>query len=288
MADIRRPIIALLTDFGTHDAYVGIMKTVIEREAPDITCIDVTHDVPAFSLLPGAYLAYAAWRELPPGGVLLCVIDPGVGSTRRELIAQSGGRTFVGPDNGLISLIARMTGPPPLRAHRAKQSLLDELRGRRDPWSATFDGRDLFSPVAARAAAAGTAGLVGEPAAPLLLPAVSNRVEPADHDATGRGVRRRIVGTILHIDHFGSCVTSVHRTELPDPRRLRVAILSPSGDARVDLGGLSRTYSDVAVGEPLAYLGSAGFVEIAVRNASAALRYGVSVGDAALIEVDPA
>jgi S-adenosylmethionine hydrolase len=171
--------IALLTDFGLTDPYVGVMKGVIATIAPGVPTVDVTHGVPPQDVRVGALFLDAAWPHFPAGTVFLCVVDPGVGTARRPVVARAGERWFVGPDNGLFTLLP----DPEVRAIVAAAPLP----------SRTFHGRDLFAPVAARLALtqAFDGPLVGDPVR-LAIPAP-------------RGDR----GEVLYVDHYGNCVTNL-------------------------------------------------------------------------------
>jgi len=118
-------LIVLLSDFGVSDSYVGVMKGVMSGLAPNIHQVDLTHDVPAFDVLAGSYLLYSAWNYFPKGSVFLAVVDPGVGTARRELVASSGGKVLIAPDNGIVSLLKRMN--PDTRCFRARQDLLEQI-----------------------------------------------------------------------------------------------------------------------------------------------------------------
>src|SRR5437762_4125751 len=139
---MARPVIALLTDFGTRDHYAGTMKGVALGICPDATLIDITHDVPAHDVLAGALELAAAYKYFPAGTVFLVVVDPGVGSARRGIAAESGDFKFVAPDNGVLTAV--------LDEHPAKKIVeLSERRYARPTVSRTFEGRDRFAPAAA-------------------------------------------------------------------------------------------------------------------------------------------
>jgi S-adenosylmethionine hydrolase len=258
--------VVLLTDFGTRDAYVGVMKGVILSRHPGLPVVDLGHDIDPHSILSGAYLLCAAWDYFPAGSAFCAVVDPGVGSSRGTLLAEQGGRYLIAPDNGLPSLLARMH--PRLEVYTldtaAVLSLHPPPEGVR--LSHTFHGRDLFAPAAALCAAGQAGSIRGAALRPQLLPeAFVQHVGPA-----GRLLR----GTVLHVDRFGNCVTSVHRSDL-EP--LQGLLLVEAGAVR--LRGLSRTYAEVARGEPLALVGSFGFLEISLREDSAARALGLKTGD---------
>jgi len=239
------PAITLLTDFGTADGYVAEMKGVLLSTAPGIPIIDVTHDVPAHDVEFARLTLARYWRRYPAGTVHVCVVDPGVGSTRAALAVSSGGQWFVGPDNGLLS--------PALFALDARAVALPIP----DTASTTFHGRDVFAPAAARLAIGDTLDDIGEEYA-----------EPIRR-RTPQPIRRNdgvIVGEVLTIDRFGNAITNL--------------IARPGSTVRI--GELSlpvrRTYADVAEGTAIALTGSTGLIEVAIRNSSAATQYQLHIG----------
>jgi S-adenosylmethionine hydrolase len=266
-------IISLLTDFGTADGYVGEMKGVLLSLAPDTLLVDVAHDVQAGDIAAGCYVLGRVWRSFPKGTVHLAVVDPGVGSARRALAAEAGGQYFVAPDNGLLSDVfaavdpwgggnqaggakaahgaaAGSSGAAPLRA----VSLAVPATASR-----TFHGRDVFAPAAARLA--GGAPLL-DLGAPLSDPV---RLKPATLTVEGSD----LVGEVIHVDRFGTLITN-----LPKDRVARAATVKVAGRG-FQLGA---TFADVPPGEPVAFAGSGGTVEIAVRDGRADVVLGVSRG----------
>lgn len=260
------PPIALLTDFGTQDTYVGVMKGVIARIAPGIQVIDLTHAIPAGEVRQAAFKLWQATPFFPAGTVFLTIVDPGVGTERRPLAVAWPDFTYIGPDNGLITyLLARNA---PLAAVRLQRPTF-----RLAKVSSTFHGRDVFAPAAAYLALGTPIASLGSLADDLVrLPLP--RLELVEGPA--------IKGEILHADHFGNLVTSLGalRSEgdelllepwLPHcaPARLAVAGLGlhlPNG-ATLDLRA---TFGDVAAGQALAYIGSEGLLEIAINRGRAA------------------
>ncbi|MBN2553349.1 MAG: SAM-dependent chlorinase/fluorinase [Spirochaetales bacterium] len=280
-------IVVLLTDFGCQDAYAGIMKGVILCRDPAIRIVDLTHQIAAHDILSGSYVLYTAWKFFPEGSTFCAVVDPGVGSNRGALVAEMEGRYLVAPDNGLISLPARMfTG---LSIHQLEIESLPGIRpaGSRDagagaqrPGSGgpTFDGRDLFAPAAALCAVGGIRRIRGREIRPVLLPEVV--AERGGSTVTGR---------ILHIDRFGNCISSIHSSDL-EPLGLQQ---HGAGAAAVRAGKfqgerIRPTYADTEIGAPLCLFGSSDFLEIAVREGSAAQRFGLSPGEPITVTVaDP-
>jgi hypothetical protein len=238
-----RPIVTLLTDFGTSDGYVAEMKGVLLSLAPDATLVDVSHEVAAHDVECGRLALARYWRRFPPGTVHLAVVDPGVGSARDALAVASDGRFLVGPDNGLLSPALLMAG---VRAVRLP------IPSRAAP---TFHGRDVFAPAAARLARGEALDALGEPAAE---PVVRRTPEPR------RLPDGSIEGTVITIDRFGNAITNL--------------LTHTGGEIVVDGRALPlrRVYSDGVVGQPMALVGSNGLIEIAVRDgrAEAMLRIG--------------
>lgn len=235
-------MIVLFTDFGLTGPYIGQVKAVLWREAPAVPVIDLFADAPAGKPKPAAYLlaAYAAW--FPPGSVMLAVIDPGVGGARAALVVEADGRWYVGPDNGLFELVRR----------RAAHPRLWEITWRPERLSASFHGRDLFAPVAARLAR-------GEPPPGRLLPADWGRCPEWPDD----------LPEIVYIDHFGNAMTG-----------LRAGLVEEG--AQLLAGGrlLARaaTFSKVGEGEAFWYENANGLAEIAVNAGRAAAVLALAIG----------
>lgn len=240
-----RQLITLLTDFGTADGYVGQMKGVLLTLAPDADVVDITHDIAPHDV-DAARLALAqVWRRFPRGTIHLVVVDPGVGSERAGLAVASEGRFLVGPDNGVLS--------PALLVAGARVVTLPL-----SPTAApTFHGRDVFAPAAA-ALARGDAleglGLEGQQPVIRRTPEATRRTDGG------------IDGEVIAVDRFGNAMTN---------------LISLRG-GMVEIGSrvipIQRTYAEVSIGTPVAVVGSTGFVEIAVRNGSAAAALSLSRG----------
>jgi S-adenosylmethionine hydrolase len=240
------PIITLLTDFGTADGYVAQMKGVILGLVPHATLVDVTHDIRAQDVEAARLVVERYWRRFPPGSIHIVVVDPGVGSLRAALGVSADGRFLVGPDNGVLS--------PALIVEGARVVALPIPDGA----SATFHGRDVFSPAAAALAAGTPLEALG---APCPDPIVRRTPQPVALE--GDLVR----GEILMIDRFGNAITNI-----PGPPPGHVLWVGALGLP------LHTTYADVAPGETVALTGSSGLVEIAVREGSAAQRLGLARG----------
>jgi hypothetical protein len=253
--------IFLLTDFGTRDTYVGQMKAVILGIAPGAPVVDLTHDVQPFDVAEGAWLLETALPALPERCVVLAVVDPGVGTARRPIVVASDGRTFVGPDNGLLSGafpgIARTCGQ--LTGTQVYELANAGLR--RGAVSDTFHGRDIFAPAAAHFAAGTDPRSAGpELHHPVLLPPF--RAE--------RGAEGELTGEVIHVDQFGTAVTTIRRDELPGRYTVQ------AGPTPVEHVG--RTFADVSPGEALTFIDSSGYLAVAVNQGSAAGQLGLRRG----------
>jgi S-adenosylmethionine hydrolase len=255
---MARPIIALLTDFGTRDHYVGAMKGAALSICPDATLVDITHDIPPQDVLTGALALAAACPYFPPGTIFVAVVDPGVGTARRGIAAEAGGLRFVAPDNGLISVALRGLAQPAIVELAARHYARGAI-------SRTFEGRDRFAPAAAWLATGVRLADLG--------PAVR---DPIDLKVPGAAVAGdRLWGAVLLVDRFGNLVTSIERAPFDafaSDARVEVA----AGPHRV--GGIVATYADVPHGTPCALFGSTGRLEIALSGGSAAERLALSRG----------
>jgi S-adenosylmethionine hydrolase len=233
----------LFTDFGLAGPYTGQVIAVLQREAPGVPAVSLFADAPAGQPKPSAYLlaAYAAW--FPAGTVLLCVVDPGVGGQRRALIVMAGGRFHVGPDNGLFEIVLRRAAPTPQ---------CWEITWRPKLLSASFHGRDLFAPVAARLA-------IGESPATMAKSAVPQRFADWPGD----------LAEIVYIDHYGNAMTGMRGQAVATTASLACdgRMIPPA-----------KTFSAVPSGAPFWYVNSNGLIEIAVNGGRADRLLGLSIG----------
>jgi hypothetical protein len=248
-------VVTLTTDFGTVDGYVGAMKGVILSAAPGAVVVDLTHDIPRHDVNAGAFALAQAARYFPTGTIHVAVVDPGVGGERLDLVVEVHGQTFIGPDNGLLSLATR----GPRAAHRIANAAFQRV-----PVSPTFHGRDVFAAAAGRIAA----GALARDAGPV-VPAILDLADNARR-ADGPGE----AGVVVHVDVFGNLITSFEGRMLT-PGTWTFEGPDLTAPLRVPAG---RTYADVAPGELVTYAGSAGLVEIAVREGSAGARTGLRRG----------
>ncbi len=241
-------MILLFTDFGLEGPYLGQVRAVLHREAPGVPVVDLFADAPAFDAMASAYLLAAYAEAFPEGTVFLCVVDPGVGSARAPLVLRAAGRWYVGPDNGLLAIAAR----------RAEGARAWRVTWRPERLSASFHGRDLFAPVAARLACGETPAGDAFPLSSLV-----------GHDWPD-DLRR-----VVYVDRFGNVMTG-----------LRAATLG-ADSALVAAGRRlirTRTFSDVVPGDAFWYENANGLAEIAVNQGQAAALLGLAVGDPIEIE----
>ncbi|MCK6556686.1 SAM-dependent chlorinase/fluorinase [Candidatus Binatia bacterium] len=259
-------IVTLLTDFGTADAYVGVMKGVMLGIDRGLRIVDLTHAVPPQAVRVGALLLRQAVTHFPAGTVHLAVVDPGVGSARRPVLAVCDTGYLVGPDNGLLAPAAAVLGVREVRA-------LENPRYFRAPVSRTFHGRDIFAPVAAHLAFGTPPEACGPPLtalAPLSLP------EPA---VTAGG----IAGEVLYVDRFGNLITNIDAGLLA---RFRGGTLSVT-ICQTLVAGPVAAYAAVPGATPLAIVGSWGTLEIAVRDGNAADYFAAAAGTPVTVAWEP-
>lgn len=241
-----------------RDAYVAAMKGTIAGMLPDCRLIDITHEIAPQDIMEAAFVIRQAAPFFPPGTIHLAVVDPGVGTSRRAVAVRDGDQTFVGPDNGLLSLIVGAEPDYVVALDRPKY-------WRTDAPSATFHGRDIFAPVAAHLAAGvplDEVGTVVESLAPMhwALPIVD---------------QQGFQGWVVHIDRYGNCITNVPNEPFEELRRNR-GMKCITG--ALILREISSTYAAVEAGEPLLLVNSAGLLEIAVNGGSAAELFGIRKG----------
>ncbi len=253
-------IVTLTTDFGLADGYVAAMKGAMLRVAPEIRLVDVTHDVAAQDRMEAAFVLVQTVPFMPDGSVHLVVVDPGVGTDRRGIAARirrpdGEHYLYVGPDNGIASLLA---SDADAGGTVEAVAVLDRPDIWRTPTpSVTFHGRDVFGPVAARLAMGARLADVGT-----LADVPADAMTPL-HWPLPIADAQGIAGMVLHVDRFGNCLTNIPRDAV-DGRDLTVYI------GATVIRGVSHTYASVAEGEPVALFGSSGHLEVAVRGGDAA------------------
>ena len=248
-------VITLLTDFGTTDAYVGIVKGILLARAPHARLVDLVHAAESGSLYAAAYLLMSAYPYFPSGTVHLVLTDPSSAPDRRILAASVEGQYVVAPDNGVAAPLLDEHPPTTVVAVQNKQFLLEASRH-------TFHSRLIYAP----AAAALAVGARLEELGPMLVQRMALPHALARSAADGS-----IVGEVVHIDRFGNLVTNIHASQLPENLRIIV------GSTVID--HISHTYGAVEVGSVLAIIGSTGKLEISINRGSAAKKLFVSRTD---------
>jgi len=250
------PIIALLTDFSTRDSFVAVMKAVMLRICPNVTIIDITHEIPPGAIERGAFILRTSFSEFPENTVFCVVVDPGVGSARKVLAIRSAHYVFVGPDNGILSFVPIQDSP--VIIHECTNETFF-----RKPISATFHGRDKFAPVAAHIASGTPLGEVG-PICEQIQPLCTN--EPFIDGDTLHGV-------VTYFDRFGNAVTTIPAHLIAGKEkqlqcRLRGRVLP-----------FVTHYSAVSAGKPCCLIDSFGFLEIAVNSGCAEKQLDITLGE---------
>ena len=244
-------MIVLFTDFGEVGPYVGQVKAVLMREAPGIPVIDLLHDAPMFQARASSYLLSSLIDVFPTDVVFLCVVDPGVGGNRAPAVVEADGRRFVGPDNGLFEVVLR----------RANNTSFRRITWEPENLSASFHGRDLFAPVAARLAK-------GEN--------VASEARPVDE--ARRSHWPDDLSEIIYLDNFGNAMTGMRAKNVP-----RTAEMVVNGHRLVR----ARTFSDLPEGGAFWYENSSGLVEFAVNQGDAKSALGIDVGSKFTIDTSP-
>lgn len=275
-------IITLTTDFGTSDAYVGVMKGVILGINPRAQVVDITHAIPPQDIHEAAFLIHSAHRYFPKDTIHTIVVDPGVGSNRRAIVCQTDNAFFVCPDNGVLSYLvggepssidAKPAGKP--SGPNASAVTIENPTYLLPHVSNTFHGRDIFAPVAAHLS-------LGVPLADIGTP-VHNLVQlsiPTMHIADDT-----LSGEIIKVDSFGNLITNISQADFVAFTETVSSYTIQAGD--VCINRLNRAYAESDTGEPLAIIGSFGLLEIAVNCGSAEERLGLKRGDAVIIRKKP-
>ena len=256
-------LITFTTDFGLSDHFVGVMKGVVAGIAPQARVIDISHGITPYNVTEAAFVIAEAWPYFPKGTIHVVVVDPGVGSSRRPILAEGGGHYFIAPDNGVLSMVFD-AAPHKIRAITNPKFMRREI-------SRTFHGRDVFAPAAAHLAKGAKAAAFGK----LIQDYVRNWItRPSGH---GKGVWR---GTILKIDRFGNLITNFAARDFADIKVRPFEVRA--GTHRIHR--LALTYAETDVGDLFVIVGSSGYLEIAVNQASAAGLIGCNAG--APVELD--
>ena len=254
---MAKRVITLTTDFGASDHFVGVMKGVILGIHPNVEIVDITHEVKPFEVSDGAFTIAQAYRYFPKRTIHVIVVDPGVGSSRRPILAEMAGQYFVAPDNGVLSMIYAREQPRVRHTTNERYFL--------HPVSQTFHGRDVFSPTAAHLAAGVTPARFGK--------RIDDYLRLTFFRPTRTG-KRTWTGCILKIDRFGNLITNLHIDEFAAvrtrPFELQVGFQT--------VARLAANFSEAPAGELVAIAGSSGYIEVASNQASAAKTLGCSAG----------
>jgi S-adenosyl-L-methionine hydrolase (adenosine-forming) len=254
------PLVTLTTDFGLIDHYVGTMKGVLLSRCPGVLIVDISHEIPHFSIYSGAYTIDQAALYFPPGTIHLIVVDPGVGTARKPLLVEALGQCFIAPDNGVLSMIVK-------RDAKAKAREIVNRKLWLSSPSSTFHGRDIFAPTAAAlASGAVKPAEIGPKLTKIeLLPDLEARqIKPGKWQ-----------GKLLSIDRFGNAITNFRAGEFEKVASSRFSI--SIGKRRITQ--FRSTFGDAPDGLCFAYFGSSGYVEVGVREQSAAAALKVTPGD---------
>ena len=255
---MARPVIALLTDFGSSDHYAGAMKGVALSVCPEATLVDITHDIPPHDVLAGALELAASYKYFPAGTIFLVVVDPGVGSSRRGIAADCGDYKFVAPDNGVLSAVFRETPPK-------KVVELTERKYARPTVSRTFEGRDRFAPAAGWLARGVALVSMGKSISNYHVIDLPSPEVAADH----------ITGEVVRVDRFGNLITNIDRKTLEQFAGGRPIAITL---ANRDIPRIVATYAEAPAGELCALFGSTDHLEVAVNAGDAARELGLGRG----------
>lgn len=257
-------IVTLTSDFGLRDWYVASMKGVILDIDPEARLVDISHQIAPQDVRSGAFVLFASYGCFPCGTVHLAVVDPGVGTGRLAIAVRTASGIFIGPDNGIFSLVLQKE-----EAWEARSLENPDLQ--RKPVSRTFHGRDIFAPAAAHLAA----GIEFELLGPACAPVISQWASPS---CTSAGIE----GEVIHIDRFGNAITNVTPDALGEPgQSVRWKVRAGEGAGLPVL----ETYGLVSPGSALALVGSSGFLEIAVNQGNAASELGLYTGTGVLFSL---
>lgn len=249
-------IVTLTTDFGLKDPYVGAMKGAMLSVAPGMAIVDITHLIGPGNILEGAFIMLEACRYFPKGTVHVGVVDPGVGSERKPILVETEDYFFVGPDNGLFSLAASSLGMRGAIELTNKKFFLPEV-------SSTFHGRDIFGPVAASLSLGADPKEFGTELGKICA------LDIPRPSIDGDGV----AGEVIYVDSFGNLITNIRQEDVDAPGSCVVSIKG------IALNGVKKTYSMAKESEPLALIGSSGYLEVAVNSGSASGVLKAGVGE---------
>ncbi len=256
----RRKIITLTTDFGTLDGYAGIVKGVILGICDNAAIVDLSHDLPPWNISAASWIIGNSYTYFPAGTIHVGVVDPGVGSKRRAIALEAANQFFIGPDNGIFSHILH-------NCENVRSFELNKDHYWRKEISSSFHARDLFGPVAAHFAAGVSLEDLGEEidvASLVRLPARALKVKA-----------NRVEGTVAYVDRFGNLITNINRELVQNAALCQVGKRS--------IGRIGHSYSSGDHGTPVAFIGSHGFLEIAVTQGRADEKLDAGVNTAVIL-----
>jgi len=264
---MKRPIIALLSDFGLKDPYVAEMKAVILTICPEARIIDITHQIEKFNIRMGAFILASVSQHFPKETIYVAVVDPGVGTKRRPIIVETSSSLFIGPDNGLLIMAAEKQGIRHVYEIKNRRYMLQKI-------SRTFHGRDIFAPAAAHLANGIPPEDFGPEIKDYMVPEYSKAIIEKDG----------IIGEILYIDDFGNLITNISeetlaKIDLREGDLIKLSFRNKSFRLKI-----CKAYGEVNAGEPLAIIGSHNFLELSVNLGNAAKYFGLSIGDKLRLE----
>ena len=252
-------IVTLTTDFGLKDPYAAEMKAAILGICPNATIVDITHEIAKFNVRMGAFVLASAAPYFPDGSIHVAVVDPGVGTPRRPIVIQTKKAFFVGPDNGVLILAAQKQGVKKIHELTNPRLMLPTV-------SNTFHGRDVFAPAAAH--------LLNEVKPAEFGPEISAAAAEFAHVTRKNNA---LIGEVLHVDGFGNIITNISELEV-EQNRTKGAVKVELTTFKVKLA-FCRAYGEIKPYEPLALIGSHGFLEISINQGNAAEKFKTKAGD---------
>ncbi|MGB2663203.1 MAG: SAM-dependent chlorinase/fluorinase [Candidatus Acidiferrum sp.] len=261
---MTNPLITLTTDYGTNDHLVGVLKGVILKINPDATIIDITHAVAPYDLLDGALQIASAYSYFPPRTIHVVIVDPGVGTERRPILVSGQNQYFVAPDNGVLSGVFEKEQNVTVRHLTTEHYFLQ-------PVSRTFHGRDIFAPVAAWLSKHWQPGSMGD-----LIEDFKRFALPKPKESDGM-----LKGVILKVDGFGNLITNLRAEDLA-PESLEKGVIQLQVGSH-PVTRMVRVFASGNANEPVAYIGSGGYVEIAVNKGNASKTLGIGRGTPVLL-----
>jgi S-adenosylmethionine hydrolase len=262
-----RPIITLTTDFGLKDPYVAEIKAVVLDVCPAATIVDVSHEIDKFNTRMGAYILASASAHFPNGTIHVAVVDPGVGTKRKPILIQTKHASFVGPDNGILTLAARNQGTEHVYEITNQNLMLPKI-------SDTFHGRDVFAPAAARLAGGTPPADFGPQTHRIVTPDFTKVIKK----------KNMLLGEVLYIDSFGNIITNIYEKQL-ESINIQKTVSMKLGKTRLSLR-LCRSYAEVRAQKPLALIGSHNFLEIAINQGNASKTLNANVGEKVVLVRD--